>query len=409
MAPSSFGQLILGYQLVWNKSRQPAAMQLFMKPAEGEPVDAPHFLRAMEQTWTELSPILILTPLDAPLLAALLQSSKSDGPWLSVQHDLLDTPGMTDLLVQAQQRGVQLLWRGTPGQRPDSAIAPCFARTIIGLTTRETLASAHAALQQNLPPPGSPGSIDPVLAGQIVEDVPSRLMADHSLDRSGAWGVAGWPSDDVLLSHRYQAIRPSHRAIVRLLRETDADVALELLEHTLAEEPLLAYRFLRYTNSAALGLRSAVESLRHGLMLLGLTRFKQWLMEQMPAATDEADMEPVRAGIVMRAHLMENLLDAGDEDSLRREVFLTGTLSQIDGLLGEPLRDALHRLPLSERVNSAILGRSGPYAPFLELASALEYPHMDAVPVLCKTHELSLDDVNRTMVRVMAQLKKASS
>jgi c-di-GMP-related signal transduction protein len=144
-------------------------------------------------------------------------------------------------------------------------------------------------------------------------------------------------------------------------------------------------------------------------MLLGLTRFKQWLMEQMATATDEADMEPVRAGIVMRAHLMENLLDAGDEDTLRREVFLTGTLSQIDGLLGEPLRDALHRLPLSERVNSAILGRSGPYAPFLELASALEYPRMGAVPELCKTHELSLDDVNRTMVRVMAQLKKAAS
>ena len=84
----------------------------------------------------------------------------------------------------------------------------------------------------------------------------------------------------------------------------------------------------------------------------------------------------------MRARLMEHLLDAGDEDTLRREVFLCGMLSQIDGLLGEPLRDALHRLPLSERVNGAILGHSGPYAPFLELASALEYPHMDKVPAL---------------------------
>ncbi len=141
-------------------------------------------------------------------------------------------------------------------------------------------------------------------------------------------------------------------------------------------------------------------------MLLGLSRFKQWLLEQMPLATNEPDMEPVRTGIVMRAHLMEHLLDAGDEDTLRREVFLTGMLSQIDGLLGEPLRDALQRLPLSERVNSAILGRSGPYAPFLELAGALEYPHMDNVAALCETHELHLDDVNRTMLRVMAQLQR---
>jgi c-di-GMP phosphodiesterase len=407
MAPSSFGQLILGYQLIWNKSRQPAAMQLFMAPVEGEPVDAPHFLRAMEQTWTGRSPILVLTPLDAELLAGLLESCKADGPWVSVQQDLLAAPRMIDLLHQAHQRGVQLLWRGAAGDRPDSAIASCFARTIISLTPGETLVGAHVALQQTRDNDAPAAASNPVLPGQIVEAVPSRLMADHCLDRSGAWGIAGWPTDDVMLSHKHQPIQPSHRAIVRLVRETDDDVALDLLEHTLAEEPLLAYRFLRYTNSAALGLRKEVESLRHGMMLLGLKRFKEWLLEQMPLAVDEADMEPVRAGIVMRAHLMEHLLDAGDEDTLRREVFLTGMLSQIDGLLGEPLRDALHRLPLSERVNGAILGHSGPYAPFLELASALEYPHMDKVPALCKTHELHLDDVNRTMVRVMAQLQKS--
>lgn len=407
MAPSSFGQLILGYQLIWNRLRQPCALQLFMAPAEGEPVDAPHFLRAMEHTWSGQSPTLVLTPLDAALLAGLLESCKADGPWLSVQQELLAEPRMVDLLRQAHQRGVQLLWRGPAGERPDAAIAPCFARTIISLTPGETLAGAHVALQHDRDNGQTGAAGDPVLPGQIVEAVPSRLMADHCLDRSGAWGIAGWPTDDVLLSHRHHPIQPSHRAIVRLIRETDDDVALDLLEHTLAEEPLLAYRFLRYTNSAALGLRKEVESLRHGMMLLGLKRFKEWLVEQMPLAIDEADMEPVRTGIVMRAHLMEYLLDAGDEDTLRREVFLTGMLSQIDGLLGEPLRDALHRLPLSERVNGAILGHSGPYAPFLELASALEYPHMDTVPALCKTHELHLDDVNRTMVRVMAQLRKS--
>jgi len=77
-----------------------------------------------------------------------------------------------------------------------------------------------------------------------------------------------------------------------------------------------------------------------------------------------------------------------------------------DGLLGEPLRDALTRLPLSDRVTGAILGNSGPYAPFLELATALEYPLMTGVPALCEAHELHLDDVNRTMLRVLTQLKR---
>ena len=172
-----------------------------------------------------------------------------------MQQDLLAAPRMIDLLRQAHQRGVQLLWRGAAGERPDSAIAPCFARTIIGLTPGETLVGAHVALQQGRDNDAAAAASNPVLPGQIVEAVPSRLMADHCLDRSGAWGVAGWPTDDVLLSHQHQPIQPSHRAIVRLVRETDDDVALDLLEHTLADEPLLAYRFLRYTNSAALGLR----------------------------------------------------------------------------------------------------------------------------------------------------------
>lgn len=403
MTPSSLGQLILGYQLIWNKSRMPAAMQLFMSPLDDEPVEVAHFLRTLQQTWTGQSPILVLTPLSADLLAGSLEHNTPDGPWLCVQQDLLDAAGMVEQLRQAHGRGVQLLWRGAPGERPDAAIAPLFARIIISLTPSEALAGAHVSLTQNR---DTPSATNPVLPGQIVEAVPSRLMADHCLDQSAAWGIAGWPSDDVLLSHQHQPVQPSHRAIVQLLREIDKDVALDLLEHTLAEEPLLAYRFLRYANSAAVGLRNEVESLRHGLMLLGLSRFKQWLMEQMPLATNEPDMEPVRTGIVMRAHLMEHLLDAGDEDTLRREVFLTGMLSQIDGLLGEPLRDALQRLPLSDRVNGAILGRSGPYAPFLELASALEYPHMSNVAGLCETHELHLDDVNRTMLRVLAQLQR---
>ncbi len=402
MAPSSLGQLILGYQLIWDPSRRPAAMQLFMSPLQDEPAEVAHFLRALQQTWSGQSPTLILTPLSADLLSGALEHTTADGPWLCAQQDLLGDAGIIDLLRQAHGRGVQLLWRGAPGERPDAVLAPLFARIIISLTPGEALAGAHVSLTHNR---DTPSATNPVLPGQIVEAVPSRLMADHCLDQSTAWGIAGWPSDDVLLSHRHQGVQPSHQAIVKLLREIDKDVALDLLEHTLAEEPLLAYRFLRFTNSAAMGLRKEVESLRHGLMLLGLTRFKQWLMEQMPLATDEPDMEPVRTGIVMRAHLMEHLLDAGDEDTLRREVFLTGMLSQIDGLLGETLRDALHRLPLSERVNGAILGRSGPYAPFLELASALEYPHMTQVAELCKEHELHLDDVNRTMLRVMAQLQ----
>lgn len=412
MAPSTLGQLILGYQMVWNRLRQPAAVQLFLAPHGQEPIEGAHFLRMLEQTWSELCPPLLLTPQGAALATDLLDHASSEGPQLVVQNDLLRADAVVGAVQRAHARGVPMVWRGAPGQRPDAAMARYFTRTVLTLTPAETIVGAHAAMRQ-APATGKPSAPNagpfadthgPIPPDQIVEAVPSRLMADYCLDRQQAWGVAGWPVDDVLLSHQRQPIQPSHRAIVLLIHQTDADAALELIEHTLAEEPLLAYRFLRFTNSAALGLRTGVESLRHGLMLLGLSRFKAWLMEMLPLASDEPDMDPVRMGMVIRARMVENQLDAGDEDALRREVFLCGMLSQVDGLLGESLKDALHRLPLSERINGAILGNSGPYAPFLELAAALEYPNMDKVPGLCATHELDLGEVNRTLLRVLAQL-----
>lgn len=407
MSPSTLGQLALGYQLVWNRMRQPVAVQLFLNETGDEPVEGAHFLRTAEQTWSEQCPTLILTPRTTTLLTDFLRHGKPDGPWISVQQDMLDAAGVSDLVRQAHARGLTLVWRGAPGERPDAAIAACFARSIITLTPAETLLAAHVSLRpRQADARAAPAADSPVPPDQIVEAVASRLIADHCLDQSAAWGVAGWPADDVLLSHRHQPIQPSHRAVQKLVEATDLDAALELIEHALADEPLLAYRFLRFTNSAALGLRTGVESLRHGIMLLGLSRFKAWLLEQLALANNEPDLDPVRMAMVMRARLMEHLLDTGDEDKLRREMFLCGVLSQVDGLLGEPLREALQRLPLSDRVTGAILGNEGPYAPYLELATALEYPNMAAVPDLCETHGLELAEVNRTLLRVLAQLPK---
>lgn len=402
MATSTLGLLTLAYQLVWNARRQVAAVQLFLQPDGKDPVEGAHFQRTASETWSGHGPALLLTPLSCELLIDLLDHAQAQGPQLVVQQALLAQQSAIGEAVQrAHARGLPLLWRGAPGERPDPALASCFTRCMLGLTAGDTVAAARASLHPERAQATGQG---PMLQDQIVEAVPSRLMASHSLDQQGAWGVAGWPSDDVLLSQQRQAIQPGHTAIKRLMRQVDADAALDLLEHTLGEEPLLAYRFLRHANSAALGRRSSVDSLRNGLMLLGLTRFRAWLVEQLALAIDEPDLDPVRLGMVLRARLMENLLDAGEEDALRREVFLTGVLSQIDGLLGEPLREAILRLPLSERVQGAILRNDGPYAPFLELAVALEYPHMDKVAAACANSGLALADVNRTLLRVLAQL-----
>ena len=211
--------------------------------------------------------------------------------------------------------------------------------------------------------------------------------------------------DDVLHGYRHKLIHPGQHTVIRLIEAVDADESTERIGHTLGEEPILAYRFVRYLNSAGLGLGTEVDSLRRGLMVVGLSKLRAWLMEQLPQASSDLNLQPVRTAMVVRAHLMEHLLDAGDSDELRQEVYWCGLLSQIDLLLGEPLGTALERIPVSDRIRLALLDHDGPYWPYLEIAAALESPSTQATHALCETRQMSNGAVNRALLGALSQVR----
>jgi c-di-GMP-related signal transduction protein len=206
----------------------------------------------------------------------------------------------------------------------------------------------------------------------------------------------------VLYSLRLQTPQPSHTVIYRLMKAIDAEQSLEAFEDILSEDPLLAYRFMTYTNSAALGLRTGVDSLRRGLVMVGYGSLMRWLSAQLPHASTEINLRPMRETLVLRAKLSEMLIDAGVGIELRREVYLCALFSQLDDILGESLDSILHRIPLSERVFEAAAQGIGPYAPILQMARALEDCDAGVVRQLCEDNEMVLEDINRTLLRVLA-------
>lgn len=405
MSASVLGHLALGYQWVWNPQRQLAAVQLFVRSDDLAPVDARHLLDVVAEAWSGKSPQLLLSVDSPSLLVDLLQHGTVDSPWLVVPLSHLALPEVAALVVNAATKRQPMLWAGGPGERVATGMEPFFLRGLSSLTAAEALLALHDARSPTRGGDTKAGGrrSSPVVADQVYEGIGSLALAQYCLDRAQAWGVAGWPVEDVIHARRDQAIEPGKNDILRLLKAVDADLAMDRIEHLLAQEPLLAYRFLRYANSAGFGQRQAVESLRHGLMILGLSTLRRWLMEQLTSASTDVDLQPVRHAMVVRAQLMEQLLDAGGEDTLRREVMLCGLLSQIDLLAGEPLNQAIQRVPVSDRVLGAVVSHSGPYGPYLEIAAALEYPAMRAVPQLCTDHGIDIADVNRTLLRVLSQ------
>lgn len=409
MAHTVLGNVSLGYQLLWNQLRQLCGVQLFIGADATRTVDAPHLLSALDELWSEQAPVLLLSVQSPRLLGDILEHASTSRPWIEVHETQLRDPGLAQRVHQAHRRGMKLIWRGEPGQRPGAALTPCFFRQMVTLTAEEALAGLRVSLRKHngADSTQTSKSTSPVLAGHIYEAVASRVLTEHCLDEQKAWGVAGWPMEDVLHGYRHQRIQPGHRAIVRLTQAIDADDSVEHIEHILSEEPILAYRFMRYANSAGLGLRTEIESMRHGLMVLGLSQLRSWLLEQLPHATSDLNLQPVRTALVLRARLMEQLLDAGDGNDLRREVYLCGLLSQMDLMLGESLDAALARFPVPQRLTSAILEHSGPYVPYLEMATALESPDTQATRALCDLHRMNIEDVNRALLRTLSNAAPA--
>ena len=406
MAHSVLGSVTLGYELIWNQKRRCSGVRLFVEAQSQSSVDAKHLVAAITELWPESAPTLLLHVQSPALLSGLLDHAPARGIWLEIQAHWLSDALLAGRVRKARERGLPLVWHGEPGQAPDASMESLFHKTLRTLSPHEALAALRVSLRQHQD--GGVGTASAghstVVTGSLYEGLASQALLEHALDRQGVAGVAGWPAEEILHAYRFRLIQPSQRLLRALVKAVEADESLESLEHRMGDEPLLTYRFLRYANSAHLGARSEVTSVRQGLMVMGYTKLRSWLMEKIPHASSDPNLDPILFAMVLRARIMERLADAGVEDDLRREVFLCGIFSQLDLLLGEPLGVAIHRLPMPGRIASAVVGQTGPYAPWLEVAAALESGNTRMIRDVCKAHNMPADEVNRALLRTLGAL-----
>ena len=325
MTASVLGTISLGYQWLWNRQAQPAAVKLFVDSEDAHKVDTPHLLHVLREIWGQKSPALLL----------------------SVQSP--------QLLLDLQEHG--------------AATAPRL--------------------------------LEP---GQIYADVAQPELIEQGLNPQDVWTIAGWPVKEVWPNSGQPVAQAGVGTIQKLLTAIDVDASLELIEQLLVEEPILAYRFLCHINSTPAGQRGEIDNIRRGLMVLGMSALKAWLLAQRALASQGLRLQPMRIALITRAHLMERLLDAGDEDDLRREVYWCGLLSQMDRLLNEPMATVLRRLPLTQRIEAALLEQTGPYRPYLDIAASLESDQTRETQELCQAQELSMEEVNRSLLKTLAAL-----
>ncbi|MEO8248385.1 MAG: HDOD domain-containing protein [Burkholderiales bacterium] len=404
MAQSVLGSLTLGFRTLWNRARGLAGVQLFVHDDEAG-TDGQHLMRTIGELWTAESPTMLLSIRSRPLLASALVCAKASNPFIEVPLSWLSDRALRAAARIAHERGARLIASGAPRQMPDAEAASWFKRRFIALSAADAVEALRCSFRTRQPGAALAtfGRVhgSPVAPDTLVDGVASIALAEHALDQQGAWGVADWPAEDLLHRFRGQPLPPSRRAIVRVMNALDSEQSLERIEYLFGQEPTLALRLLLYLNSAGLGLANGIGSLRHGFMMLGFSKLNAWLAEQLPGATDDVNVRPINAQMVLRGELMEHLMDAGAEDDLRSEVYLCGLFAELELVQGEPLRTSLARIPLSDRIVAATVSGTGPYAPALKIARALERDDPAPLRALRASLEVPAEEINRALLRTL--------
>jgi len=379
----ALGQLTIGYCPMIDRQRSIVAVRLTVFP---DRPDAPPDPAALMQALCEVFPppdgalALTLRELEsapagaaAPpgggtpvllnitselMLDAVLAAPPPVHVMLEVPAFMVADPARSTVLRSLRAAGHVLAIKGRPVAELPRDLLPCFRHAIVDL-----------ADDRRGPNPG------PAAAARTISTVSSGVHTSAHLEAAwalGAQAALGWPIEDELPRAGSRSIPPDLRGIVELMNRVDRDEPAERMEHVLKADPTLAFRLMRYINSAAFGLRVEVTSFKHALMLLGYTKLKRWLALLLASGSKDLALRPVMYAAVRRGLIMEELARSSGDDEMRGEMFICGVFSLLDRMMRQPFAELLKNVPVQARVQSSLMTDDGPYTPHLELVRAIE-------------------------------------
>ncbi len=378
-------QVVLGATSLFDVKRAPLAAHMTVFPQRPDAgIDAAGLLQVMDVIAPPEAGPLMLSVANEVGLRALLAAPTAPHLMIEVPGFMLTDPELATLLHERVATGLSLV---LGGRVPDSA-----PQNLWQLFQAVTVDRANI---RNPLPPGLGGK--PLQRFFIGADGPA--MSAGAL-KAGFSAVVGWAMGDAPgADTKSKPIPAGVTTVVDLMQRVDRQEPAEKLEAVVRNDPTLAFRLMRYLNSPGFGLSVEISSFRHALMILGYQRLKRWLALLVTSAVDDPDMKPLMQLAVRRGLLMEEIARPGGDDALRNELFICGVFSTLDRMIGQPFEQLLKTIPVQESVAQALSYDSGPCAPFLALARAVEAESAYDVREAAETLMLSVGDVNRALAK----------
>jgi c-di-GMP-related signal transduction protein len=170
-------------------------------------------------------------------------------------------------------------------------------------------------------------------------------------------------------------LSPSRVSCVRMLGAMLADdVDIDELENIIRTDPALAYRVLRLANSAGIGLRRQVTSVRQALVLVGPVKLRGWFV--LMGLTDMGVSDNERLGWALTRARMCELLAERVPGASKDQAFLAGLLSSLATLLDIDVLELADQVGAADGLVQALRGE-GSLGRIL--TDAVSYEEGDAV------------------------------
>ncbi|MDP2559594.1 EAL and HDOD domain-containing protein [Psychrobium sp. 1_MG-2023] len=176
-----------------------------------------------------------------------------------------------------------------------------------------------------------------------------------------------------------KALSPAQFSLAELLYETSkAELDLPKIIKVFELDVNLAYKLLRYSNSAIFRRRAEISSIKQALITLGKSELQKFISVLFSAQVGSDKPPELMAMSLTRAKFAEGLALKSSKVDDSSVAFLTGMLSLIDAILGETMESAMEKLPLAQEIKDALVQQEGPLARLVEIARSYETSNWEA-------------------------------
>ena len=188
-----------------------------------------------------------------------------------------------------------------------------------------------------------------------------------------------------------KALPSAHLGYLNVLRQAfQPEMDIQEMADAIRQEPALAYRLLRFINSAGRG-TYPIESIVHALMILGTDEIRKWVSIVVAISLAGPRSREIIRTALIRARFCEQVAQHGHITS--SDFYLTGLFSLLDALLDRPIEQILDEIPISNSCRGALQGDANEPGLALQLAIACSKGNWEDVARACAALSCSEDEV----------------